>query len=54
MILDAGCLILRYALIVISKDIRHPGTSIKDQPVLAMIFVAMAQIECHVLYNHRI
>ncbi len=40
--LDAGCWIFMNALIVKSKNIQYPGTSIQNQPILAMVFVVTA------------
>jgi len=34
--------IFRNALIVKSKNIQYPGTSIPNQPILAMVFVVTA------------
>jgi hypothetical protein len=36
--LDAGCWIFRSALMVNSKNIRYPETSIQDQSILAKVF----------------
>jgi len=50
--LDAGCWskipslagIFRNALIVKFKNIQYPGTSIQNQPILAMVFVVTTYI----------
>ena len=52
--LDARCWIFRNALIVKSKNIQYPGTSIQNQPALAMIFVVTAYIEYIISCNYRV
>ena len=52
--LDARCWIFRNALIVKSKNIQYPGTSIQNQPVLAMVFVVTTDIEYMILCNYRV
>ncbi len=60
--LDARCWIFRNALIVKSKNIQtsassvesYPGTSIQNQPILAMVFVVTAKIEYIILCNYRV
>jgi len=44
--------IFRNALIVKSKNIQYPGTSIQNQPILAMVFVVTTYIEYIILYNY--
>ena len=52
--LDARCWIFRNALIVKSKNIQYPGTSIQNQPILAMVFVVTTDIEYMILCNYRV
>ena len=52
--LDTRCWIFRNALIVKSKNIQYPGTSIQDQPIPAMVFVVTAYIEYIILCNYRV
>jgi len=51
---DTRCWIFRNALIVKSKNIQYLGTSIQDQPILAMVFVATAYMKCNILCNYRV
>jgi len=53
-LLDTRYWIFRNALIVKSKNIQYPGTSIQNQPIPAMGFVVTAYIEYIILCNYRV
>jgi len=52
--LDTGYWKFRNALMVKSENIQYPTTSIQDQPMLELVFVATAWIEYKILCNYRV
>jgi len=46
--------IFRNTQIVQSKNIQYPGTSIQDQPIMAMVSIAIAWFEYTILCNYGV
>ena len=52
--LDARCWIFINTHRVQSKSIQYPETSIKDQPMIAIVFVVSEWVHVKILYNYRV